>query len=360
MLNRGTGVAQQYRCLSSAYDALMILVSLSLTTQARLFGYSLIKESLNRHTMGNGGTPKCPRSWWKLHSKRCCKQCESSLICDNPYKILTWKYHSLEENYQANAHLPSHLRANGYQFPVKGNTSFNAVFKTPLDFYTYCNENDPERGARFAIAMTEVTRRQLPSLGNGYPFEKLESRSRYVDVAGGLGHTCYFLARRLPEATFVVQDHQTVLAEAKKACPAELRDRVAFEPQDMFSAQPKSGTAAEQTPSGTVFLLKIILHDHGDEACRTILRNLLAVMGATDRILIVDLVIPETAGSISSSMSDLLTLSLFGSRHRSLREWKALIDSSETSLTVKTFAAGAEEFDGLMVIEVQKGQDIAL
>lgn len=101
-----------------------------------------------------------------------------------------------------------------------------------------------------------------------------------------------------------------------------------------------------------MFLLKIILHDHGDMDCKIILKNLLSLMDQGDRILIIDTVIPEIGGSLSASTSDLFLLGMFGSGHRTLKEYYSLINDCGKNLVIETFTGGIEEFDGMMVIEV--------
>ena len=202
--------------------------------------------------------------------------------------------------------------------------------------------------------MEELSRSQLPFLESSYPLEKIEPNSHFVDVAGGFGNLSYFLADRIPKAKFVVQDLPFIVEQARKACPAALRDRISFQPQNMLSPQPEIDLARDVR---LVFLLKIILHDHRDQDCKVILKNLISVMNRGDRILIIDTVIPEVGGSLSSSTSDLIILSMFGSGHRTLKEFCALINDCGENLKIQSFIGGAEEFDGMMVIEIQKSAE---
>lgn len=253
--------------------------------------------------------------------------------------------------YRATEHLPRFLKETKYRQPGPGRTAFNAIYATPLDFYTYSNEFDHGAALNFAHSMENLARTQLPFLETSYPLNRFDSNSHFVDVAGGLGHMSYFLAQKLPLATFVVQDQPFIIEQAQKACPTPFRDRVSFQPQDMFSPQPKRDLADN---TKRVFLLKIILHDHGDQECKIILHNLKSVMNLGDRILIIDTVIPETGGSLSSCFSGFLALSTFGTNHRTLREFSALIHDCGEDLAIKTFSGGAGESDGMMVIEVTK------
>ena len=220
--------------------------------------------------------------------------------------------------------------------------------------------------------MAEVSQPQLLFLEKAYPFDQLPVKTRFVDVASGLGHTTYFLARKLPAATFTVQDHPTIIARAKGSCPVELRERITFVSHDMFTPQPDEFSTADDDANddedSTVFLLKSILHDWPDPESRKILTPLLSAMHPhRDRILIVDTVIDEELKSrnLSACVSDMLTMSLFGARHRTLREFRSLINAAGKAVrkrkgkgkgmkfVTKTYTGGAEEFDGMMVLEVR-------
>lgn len=132
----------------------------------------------------------------------------------------------MEEKYRATAHLPRFLKETNYRFPSPGNTAFNAVYETPLDFYTYSNKFDHGPALNFALSMEELARNQLVLLEKSYPLERLDPNSHLVDVAGGFGNLSYFLAEKLPGATFMVQDHAFIVEQAQGACPAELKDRI--------------------------------------------------------------------------------------------------------------------------------------
>ena len=257
----------------------------------------------------------------------------------------------MEEKHLAVAHLPRLLKETGYCVPSPGRTAFNAVYATSLNFYTHSNDFDHERALSYAISMEELSRDQLPFLESSYPLDSIEPNTCFVDVAGGFGNLTYLLAERFPKAKFVVQDLPFIVEQAQKACPAALRDRVLFQPHDMMLPQMKADLASE---AGVVLLLKIILHDHGDQDCKVILRNLTSAMNPEDRILVIDTVILELGGSLSSSISDMIVLSMSGSRHRILEEFYALINDCGENLLIRHFAGGTQEFDGMMVIEIQK------
>ncbi|KFA45338.1 Sat18 [Stachybotrys chartarum IBT 40293] len=264
-------------------------------------------------------------------------------------------FQALEEKYRSVAHLPRLLQAVSHQFPTPGRTAFNQVYCTSLDFYTYSNELDHAAARNFAFSMKELARNQIPFVQQSYPLETIDPESHFIDVAGGVGYLSFFLAGSFPKATFEVQDHPFIIEEAHSVCPSELRDRITFRAHNILHPQPE---IAKEINGRLVFLVKIILHDHGDDDCRLMLRNLVSVMKQGDRILIIDTVIPETGGSLSSANSDIIIMSMFGSGHRTLEEFRALIHHCGEDLVIETFASGDEEYDGMMVIEVRKAEPV--
>ncbi|RWA04295.1 hypothetical protein EKO27_g10816 [Xylaria grammica] len=257
----------------------------------------------------------------------------------------------LVEKYSAVARLPSLLQDTDHRFPSPGKTAYNTVYNTTLDFYSFSSKFDHKRALDYAMSMENLAQAQLPFFERAYPCERLEATTHFIDVAGGLGYTSHILAQRFTEASFDVQDYPYIVEMAQKKCPDALKGRISFTAHDMLLAQPEID---RNLYPFTVLLLKIILHDHCDEECKAILKNLLSAMDKNDRILVIDTVIPEVGGSLSSSFSDVIQLSMFGSGHRTTKEFLALFHGCGVEVVVDMFSGGAvEEFDGMMVFEVR-------
>ncbi|CCM06253.1 uncharacterized protein FIBRA_08502 [Fibroporia radiculosa] len=102
------------------------------------------------------------------------------------------------------------------------------------------------------------------------------------------------LARKLPNAKFIVQDIDHVLQQAPAVWSQELPEavqmgHVQFMPHDFFTAQAIKGAGA--------YLLRRILHDWSDENCIIILKHLKNAMTPSSRILIIDHVLHPTVES---------------------------------------------------------------
>ncbi|KAI0908743.1 S-adenosyl-L-methionine-dependent methyltransferase [Ustulina deusta] len=273
-----------------------------------------------------------------------------SKTMENP-PFRSWMTSILQEKYSAVARLPSLLQETEHRFPSPGKTAYNTVYKTPLDFYSFSSKFNHDRALDYAVSMENLARAQLPLFERVYPLQRLEPTTHFVDVAGGLGYTSYFLAHKFAQASFNVQDYPFIVEMGQQKCPDTLKDRISFKAHDMFLPQPEID---RKIYPFLVFLLKIILHDHCDEECKAILKNLYSSMKKNDRILVIDTVIPEVGGSLSSSFSDIIQLGMFGSGHRTEREFVTLFHDCGVEVAVETFSGAAgEEFDGMMVFEVR-------
>ncbi|TGJ85663.1 hypothetical protein E0Z10_g3098 [Xylaria hypoxylon] len=276
--------------------------------------------------------------------------CHSALskTMENP-PFRSWMTSILEEKYCAVARLPGLLQETEHRFPLPGQTAYNIVYNTPLDFYTFSSKFNHERALDYAMSMENLARAQLPLFDRVYPLKRLESTTHFIDVAGGLGYTSFFLSQKFAEASFDVQDYPFIVEVAQKNCPDPLKDRISFKAHDMLLPQPDID---HKVYPAVVFLLKIILHDHCDEECKAILKNLLSSMNKNDRTLVIDTVIPKVGGSLSSSFSDIIQLGMFGSGYRTAKEFLALFHDCGVGVVVDMFSGAADEdFDGMMVFE---------
>jgi hypothetical protein len=106
--------------------------------------------------------------------------------------------------------------------------------------------------------------------------------------------------------------------------PSDLEGRLAV----------KGGNFFEGVPAGAdAYLLKHILHDWGDEDCRTILGQIRSAMAPGGRVLILEAVIPPGNGPSPGKLLDLNMLVMTdGGRERSAGEYALLLESAGLSL----------------------------
>lgn len=260
----------------------------------------------------------------------------------------------MDENYRANAALPQFLQSTYYTPPAPNRTAFNRAFQTDLDFYAYCNTHDPARAERFAKAMLRVTKANDGLLDGISFFQDTSSTcdGLVIDVAGGFGHACFAIAQRYPNVRFIVQDHPTVIEKAKTATPADLDARLTFQERDILSSDLSIPADWQHLPR--CFLLKLILHDWSDEHCHRIIRPLVDNIRSQDKIIVIDTVLPEKDPTLSTAISDLLTMSLFGGRHRNFQQFRTLFEEVDPTLTLRTCVEGTWNFDGYVAFEACK------
>ena len=179
----------------------------------------------------------------------------------HPRSIASWvAYQAAPANAAAHAQLESQLR--GGAEPSGHRLAYgNSVWE-------YFAEH-PQEGARFGEAMRELTAIDLPALSRAYPWPQ---EGVVCDVAGGIGTLLAAILERRPRARGILLDAPEVLADAEEFLQASgVGERVERRAGDLFG---------ELDASADVYVLKWILHDWSDEACRDILRRIRATMPA--------------------------------------------------------------------------------
>ena len=149
----------------------------------------------------------------------------------------------------------------------------NAPFRPRMDpFFDYLRKH-PAAGAAFDGMMTQLSRRVIRQVVTTYDFG---TASRILDVAGGRGHLVGAVLSAHPDlrgAVFDVPEAQEYLAGKG------LTDRC-----DVLG-----GSFFDAVPTGfDIHLLKWILHDWNDAACRTILQNCYTALPAHGHLLVVE------------------------------------------------------------------------
>jgi hypothetical protein len=135
----------------------------------------------------------------------------------------------------------------------------------------------PEEGARFGEAMREMTTVDVAALARGYHWPR---RGVICDVAGGTGTLLAAILERRSGLRGILVDAPEVLSDAEGFLASRgLLDRVERRPGDMFG---------ELDARADVYVLKWILHDWSDQACREILGGIRASMPSGARIVAID------------------------------------------------------------------------
>ena len=206
---------------------------------------------------------------------------------------------------------------------------------------------NPENLLMFSKAMMQQEA-GLPILGM-YNFTTLKDdvvaepeRALIVDIGGGRGQALIAIAKETENAwgtgaKMILQDRPPVL----DSVPQDSIPGVEKMAYDFYDEQPIKSRFAQLpllsslTPllifmlDAHIYYYRRIMHNYQDNVCQPILKNAVAAMGPTSRLLIGDLVIPaktEVGEDMSPYWMDMVMIAI-GGKERSEKEFAALFDS---------------------------------
>ncbi|GAQ83703.1 O-methyltransferase family protein [Klebsormidium nitens] len=189
--------------------------------------------------------------------------------------------------------------------------------KTHKSVWDYYQAHADTSGKAFDAAMRGVSSTQVPQLLQAYDgFKDLDV---LMDVGGGHGALLAAITAKYPNIKGINFDQPHVIQTARSIPGVELVSG------DMFKA--------ETLPKVPNIIMKFILHDWGDAACKTILASCRGALPAEGKLLIMDFVIPNpgTAPPEARHFPTLLDIQMMmmclGGRERSEQEWKTLLES---------------------------------
>jgi O-methyltransferase domain len=229
------------------------------------------------------------------------------LCREHPRSMSAWvAYQAAPANTAAHGELEGQLR-EGAQ-PSGHRRAFGD------SIWEYFGEH-PEEGARFGEAMRQLTAIDIDALARAYPWPR---EGVICDVGGGVGTLLAAILEHRDGARGILVDAPEVLVEAEGFLRMRGVDgRVQRQTGDLFG---------EIDARADVYVLKWILHDWSDEACRDILRRVRATMPAGSRIVTIDQHLERNRPSPISSLADLLMLvECEGGRERSPQEVHGLM-----------------------------------
>lgn len=194
-----------------------------------------------------------------------------------------------------------------------GRTQMNAALGLPTDhdMFDYLADH-PEEGALFAASMSDATGMVIEDVVSTV---NLGGVSVAVDVGGAHGALVQAMMKAGPGLKGIVLDRPGVVDGAiRQAAEAGLADRFTGLAGDFF----------KEMPPADLYLLKMILHDWDDDACRTILRNCRASARPGARAVVVESVIGKTGEPSFAALLDMNMLASSSGQEREYREFDAL------------------------------------
>lgn len=179
----------------------------------------------------------------------------------------------------------------------------------------------PQRFQNFQLAMTVQPQAQVdwfsvfPLAAELEP-ETFSGTHALVDVGGGFGHQCTALAAAFPalRGKLTLQELPQTL---QMVPPLDGIEAVAY---DFFTPQPVTGAR--------FYYLRNIIHDWQDDKAIAILSQARKALGPESQVLIDDIVLPNAGVHWQAASVDLIMMSSFSSRERTIDEWHALLDAA--------------------------------
>lgn len=190
------------------------------------------------------------------------------------------------------------------------------------------------------------------SIAGAYAWERLPAGSLVVDVGGGIGHISTAVAQNHALLKFQVQDFSDLAEESRVLQQsAGVSDRVQFCPHSFFEPQPETCRRA------AVYFLRNIMHNWPDLYCRRILKPIVEAMGPDSRLLVCDIVLPESNTMPKTQEAqvralDIVMLSMFNAQERSYEDWQDLFTSVDSRLRI-TAVVGRPKLGTDSLIEAQ-------
>ena len=200
-----------------------------------------------------------------------------------------------------------------------GSPAFNNVFGASL--FDYLQQNVDAADA-FNQAMANVSTMLAYAVLMAYNFAGI---SCIVDVGGGQGNLLEKILQFNPDTRGTVFDTAPTIERANQHPGNDAWSRrCSYVAGDFFASVPQGADA---------YILCGVVHDWDDSRAITILRNCRRAMADKARLLLVDMVVPDTDARSFSKLLDLNMLAMTGGRERTRAEYRALLDAADYKLT---------------------------
>jgi hypothetical protein len=195
-----------------------------------------------------------------------------------------------------------------------GKCAFERVHGEPSADYMAKNA---ELATLFDDVMTSLTMQVVPALVSAYDFSPFET---VVDIGGGHGLLLTSILGQTPNARGLLFDLPRVVEGAKERVAASgVADRCEVVGGDFF----------ESVPSGDGYLLKMILHNWGDEESVKILHNIHRASSPGAKVLIAEGVIQPGNSPDPGKLLDLEMLVMLPSgRERTEEQYGRLLEQA--------------------------------
>ncbi|CAD6442755.1 502c8c01-8684-4511-a6e1-48e108f730d4 [Sclerotinia trifoliorum] len=191
-----------------------------------------------------------------------------------------------------------------------------------------------------------TSRTEVSYLFESYDWSGLESAT-IVDVGGGYGPISISLATKFPALNFIVQDLPGAIADGPAYVPADISDHISFMAYDMFTPQTIRNI--------DVIFFRAVFHNWTDHYCVKILRNQIPALKKGSRLLIVEPLLVESGKLPWHEERRLRTMNLnmlsyFGSREKSMEDWRDIFRDADERFEVKNAVKLGDSLTSLLEV----------
>lgn len=167
----------------------------------------------------------------------------------------------------------------------------------------------PDEAALFSQAMVDKSAAVVPAVVEAYDFSTFAT---VVDVGGGTGRLLAAVLEQGPEATGVLFELPHVIADAGDTAS----DRLRLVAGDFF---------ADPLPVADAYILMEVLHDWSDNDAARILTAVRRAAAPGARLIIVEVLVPDSLGPDHSKVVDIIMLAVTGGRERTRDQYEKLL-----------------------------------
>ena len=175
----------------------------------------------------------------------------------------------------------------------------------------------PEQRRIFDAAMTSKSHRDIAAILPAYDFSQFAT---VADIAGGRGHLLRAILKSSPKTQGILFDQPQVVAEVAP----EKGEKLTVVGGNFFT---------DSMPKADAYTLMNIIHDWPDAESIKILSAIRRDMPQHARVLIIETVVPPTAGPHLSKELDIVMMAIPGGMERTREEYAAL--ASKCGLQLK-------------------------
>ena len=171
----------------------------------------------------------------------------------------------------------------------------------------------PDQLATFQAAMTSSSALAGRAITDAYDFSGIK---RLADVGGGHGGLLASILERYPDMQGVLFDRPEIVSGVPADRFADCENRIDIEAGSFFDRVPEGCDA---------YIMKHIIHDWGDEQCRTILALMRERLPTNGRVLVCDMVVSGEPGPTPAKLLDIEMLVVtVGGKERTEDEFREL------------------------------------